>query len=113
MIAGWSSPVARWAHNPKVSGSNPDPATNKTEKASHETGLFCFHLWWSREKESRSPPHRQSLFAAQEVFLRGFWTHTERLAPLGDDLARRRMAALAYKPCFGDIHLGIGRMLCL
>jgi hypothetical protein len=28
ITAGWSSPVARWAHNPKVSGSNPDPATN-------------------------------------------------------------------------------------
>jgi hypothetical protein len=27
-IAGWSSPVARWAHNPKVRGSNPLPATN-------------------------------------------------------------------------------------
>ena len=27
--AGWSSPVARWAHNPKVAGSNPAPATNK------------------------------------------------------------------------------------
>ena len=27
-IAGWSSPVARWAHNPKVAGSNPVPATN-------------------------------------------------------------------------------------
>ena len=27
--AGWSSPVARWAHNPKVGGSNPPPATNK------------------------------------------------------------------------------------
>ena len=26
--AGWSSPVARWAHNPKVAGSNPPPATN-------------------------------------------------------------------------------------
>ena len=26
-IAGWSSPVARWAHNPKVAGSNPAPAT--------------------------------------------------------------------------------------
>ena len=26
-IAGWSSPVARWAHNPKVVGSNPAPAT--------------------------------------------------------------------------------------
>ena len=25
--AGWSSPVARWAHNPKVAGSNPVPAT--------------------------------------------------------------------------------------
>src|SRR4029453_12015302 len=27
--AGWSSPVGRWAHNPKVGGSNPPPATNK------------------------------------------------------------------------------------
>src|ERR1051325_10520191 len=27
--AGWSSLVARWAHNPKVAGSNPAPATNK------------------------------------------------------------------------------------
>ncbi len=27
-IAGWSSPVARRAHNPKVVGSNPTPATN-------------------------------------------------------------------------------------
>ena len=26
--AGWSSPVARRAHNPKVAGSNPAPATN-------------------------------------------------------------------------------------
>ena len=26
-IAGWSSLVARWAHNPKVVGSNPTPAT--------------------------------------------------------------------------------------
>ena len=27
-IAGWSSSVARWAHNPEVVGSNPSPATN-------------------------------------------------------------------------------------
>src|SRR5205085_7235708 len=33
--AGWSSPVARWAHNPKVAGSNPAPATN----------LNCLFLW--------------------------------------------------------------------
>ena len=29
VIAGWSSLVARRAHNPKVVGSNPAPATNK------------------------------------------------------------------------------------
>jgi hypothetical protein len=28
IIAGWSSLVARRAHNPKVAGSNPVPATN-------------------------------------------------------------------------------------
>ena len=29
MIAGWSSLVARRAHNPKVGGSNPSPATTQ------------------------------------------------------------------------------------
>ena len=29
-IAGWSSPVARQAHNLKVTGSNPVPATSLT-----------------------------------------------------------------------------------
>ena len=27
--AGWSSLEARWAHNPKVPGSNPGPATKQ------------------------------------------------------------------------------------
>ena len=30
--AGWSSPVARQAHNLKVVGSNPTPATNYVNK---------------------------------------------------------------------------------
>src|SRR5699024_1173850 len=30
IAAGWSSSVARWAHNPKVAGSNPAPATRET-----------------------------------------------------------------------------------
>ena len=30
ITAGWSSPVARQAHNLKVAGSNPAPATIKT-----------------------------------------------------------------------------------
>ncbi len=31
-VAGWSSLVARWAHNPKVDGSNPSPATKLSFK---------------------------------------------------------------------------------
>ncbi len=32
-IAGWSSQVARRAHNPKVEGSNPSPATKKSSRS--------------------------------------------------------------------------------
>ena len=45
--AGWSSPVARQAHNLKVVGSNPTPATisncdTKSRKSAAPTGrLFC------------------------------------------------------------------------
>ena len=35
--AGWSSLVARRAHNPKVVGSNPTPATNLPQ-----TGVFLY-----------------------------------------------------------------------
>src|SRR5579863_1955910 len=34
LIAGWSSPVARQAHNLKVIGSNPIPATKNRRQAS-------------------------------------------------------------------------------
>ena len=40
VIAGWSSLVARWAHNPKVAGSNPAPAT--TEEGSTSVDPFLF-----------------------------------------------------------------------
>jgi hypothetical protein len=39
-IAGWSSPVARQAHNLKVLGSNPSPATNFQAVFLRESGLF-------------------------------------------------------------------------
>jgi hypothetical protein len=43
-IAGWSSPVARQAHNLKVIGSNPIPATKMIKNPSNLNGLlgFCF-----------------------------------------------------------------------
>ena len=34
VVAGWSSPVARQAHNLKVAGSNPAPATKKSQDIS-------------------------------------------------------------------------------
>jgi N4-(beta-N-acetylglucosaminyl)-L-asparaginase len=34
--AGWSSLVARWAHNPKVEGSNPSPATKASANRLHK-----------------------------------------------------------------------------
>src|SRR5262244_566067 len=42
--AGWSSLVARRAHNPKVAGSNPAPATPKTRSPaeSYSAGLWRF-----------------------------------------------------------------------
>ena len=40
-IAGWSSLVARRAHNPKVVGSNPAPATTKQVEFVEFDLLFC------------------------------------------------------------------------
>ena len=48
-VAGWSSPVARQAHNLKVTGSNPVPATKKLRlikdfKAEHNARLLSFQI---------------------------------------------------------------------
>src|ERR1035437_6585235 len=37
--AGWSSLVARWAHNPKVGGSNPPPATKTLQQLARIEGI--------------------------------------------------------------------------
>src|SRR5207249_1260724 len=44
ITAGWSSPVARWAHNPKVAGSNPAPATTQVAKTKGVDRLDPFGL---------------------------------------------------------------------
>ncbi len=36
--------VARWAHNPKVVGSNPAPATKAKEVFFNQESLFLFSL---------------------------------------------------------------------
>jgi hypothetical protein len=50
IVAGWSSLVARRAHNPKVAGSNPAPAINKHNIFFH-TYSTCQH---NIKKRSRS-----------------------------------------------------------
>ena len=42
-IAGWSSLVARRAHNPKVVGSNPAPATKYQKRVSRflKSSFLC------------------------------------------------------------------------
>ena len=40
--AGWSSPVARQAHNLKVAGSNPAPAPKSLEPHRFHLWGFCF-----------------------------------------------------------------------
>ena len=74
LIAGWSSPVARQAHNLKVVGSNPAPATKK-KKASRKVGFFVFGIdvlffgggkVWGKmlvkgEKWGKAMVHRQSM----------------------------------------------------
>ncbi len=42
MIAGWSSPVARRAHNPKAAGSNPAPATKTHTGLGVSSNPFLF-----------------------------------------------------------------------
>src|SRR5437867_7204945 len=50
-IAGWSSPVARQAHNLKVVGSNPTPATIiKPLILCRDRGLFAIRIVLSRHR---------------------------------------------------------------
>jgi AraC-like DNA-binding protein len=53
-VAGWSSQVARRAHNPKVAGSNPAPAIEADQTVGPERALL----------ESRPRPRRPSARAA-------------------------------------------------
>ena len=53
-IAGWSSSVARWAHNPEAVGSNPTPATKWS--VSLEAYDVCLSRRRSRVRIPYGPP---------------------------------------------------------
>ena len=52
-IAGWSSPVARQAHNLKVTGSNPVPATRNSRQVNDLTA-FRLNCSFSRARKAAS-----------------------------------------------------------
>jgi hypothetical protein len=58
--AGWSSPVARQAHNLKVVGSNPTPAT-KFENGPPRAGRFAFGACVGKRarRQASAGPHPQ------------------------------------------------------
>src|ERR1700755_3632335 len=57
--AGWSSPVARQAHNLKVTGSNPVPATKPRTPRPQQDGAFVVAVPTGRSK-NRSGRRRLS-----------------------------------------------------
>jgi hypothetical protein len=76
-IAGWSSPVARQAHNLKVTGSNPVPATKidtKNPAISMDCGVFVFKVepspqqnqWLSFVGSNHPQPIAECISAAGE-----------------------------------------------
>src|SRR5688572_12236928 len=63
--AGWSSLAARRAHNPKVAGSNPAPATNRTTGAG-TTRAFRGPFLFPRDRESGMASVQDKLVALIE-----------------------------------------------
>src|SRR5665213_1841880 len=65
--AGWSSPVARQAHNLKVVGSNPTPAT-KSRRPVNDLTAFAFFALSSNFGLIQNAQPLTSLFGARAFF---------------------------------------------
>jgi hypothetical protein len=113
-IAGWSSPVARQAHNLKVAGSNPAPATNplhirhkQASRVMTRGGAFV-RLQCAGEAQSlparaigpcpgaRSPPvqHHSDTFAPLRLCVKLAAYRSCRTAP-----SARNSASVPSSPC--------------
>ena len=55
--AGWSSPVARQAHNLKAAGSNPAPATKPKRRSSKTSAVFVLSHAHRRRESGEAPPN--------------------------------------------------------
>ena len=57
--------LARWAHNPKVGGSNPPPATNFLVAAAHRRGI---EQWLARRAHNPEVAGSNPVPAIHEIF---------------------------------------------
>ena len=91
-IAGWSSPVARQAHNLKVVGSNPTPATNfivSTQKPLPLSGFFAF------EANDRMLPSSVQRSMAEKWHLTGAYFTSTGISGLRRRLQKHRSASFS------------------
>ncbi len=73
--AGWSSPVARQAHNLKVEGSNPSPAPNYFNDLTHNSNTklranFGFAIIYRNHSSKIPAPNTASVYFKLIVFER-------------------------------------------
>jgi hypothetical protein len=83
IAAGWSSSVARWAHNPEVAGSNPAPATKVKGRIRIRIRPFACSL--CTDCAQRLQVHLSCQRATEETHSSGIatWVARGRFAGLG------------------------------
>jgi hypothetical protein len=77
-IAGWSSLVARRAHNPKVRGSNPLPATNEIKGLGVSSKPFLLSFSTILLKIQKRPEGHTGLFTQLKSMCRTAKAKTEK-----------------------------------
>src|SRR5580700_9118601 len=87
--AGWSSSVARWAHNPEVAGSNPAPATRKLQVRGLIAGnggraLIFVAAGWQHDRQGRQRSRRAVTCPGQHL--------------VGPELGRTRIPSRGWGP---------------
>src|SRR5262249_52892239 len=99
--AGWSSLVARWAHNPKVGGSNPPPATKALFSDAALSGLFCLSC------EQQFMNHLPSVHEPSVVPVPSFGNSWEQIPENGP---LQRPCSLAFRFSV-NVRIHVGRQL--
>ena len=100
LVAGWSSPVARRAHNPKVAGSNPAPAMVPGSAAAGGVS----HVWWAAQASAWQSRGRQKTDGEPARTVVQFAPSGGRRTPVG----RPEAVLRSSRPS----HQGPGGFLC-